>query len=53
LLGRLLAPVLGRRAAAGEQRDGAAEDRGEAARRIEAAQERLKQAIPPPEDPPS
>jgi hypothetical protein len=45
--------VLGRRGPAGEERGRAAEDPREAAKRIEAAQERLKQAIPPPEDPES
>jgi hypothetical protein len=47
----VLAPVLGRRTQAGEERGRAAEDPREAAKRIDAAQERLKQAIPPPEDP--
>jgi hypothetical protein len=47
----VLAPVLGRRAPADEERGPQAEDPSEAAKRIEAAQERLKQAIPPPEDP--
>jgi len=50
LLGRLLGPVLGRGAPA-EERSHAPEDPREAAKRIEAAQERLKQEIPPPEDP--
>ena len=51
LLGRLLGPVLGRGAPADEERSRAPEDPREAAKRIEAAQQRLKQEIPPPEDP--
>jgi hypothetical protein len=47
----VLGPVLGRRDPAGDERSRGAEDPREAAKRIEAAQERLKQAIPPPEDP--
>jgi hypothetical protein len=50
LLGRLLSGVRGRPGEADAQHgDDAA--RGEAAKRLEAAQQRLKQEIPAPQDP--
>jgi hypothetical protein len=50
LLGRLLSGVRGRTDDQGAQR-GDETARREAAKRLEAAQKRLKQEIPPPEEP--
>ena len=49
VLGRLLSGVRGRPGQGAAQRDDEAARR-EAAKRLEAAQERLKQEIPPPEE---
>ena len=50
MIGRLLAAAFGRRQATDEPQPGSRHSDGEAAGRIEAAQRRLKETIPPRPD---